>query len=208
MVRFILFCLLLSGFAFGQETGPAAAPAPAPDPNASGPGLYAIFDTSVGQIVVRLLEDKAPGTVKNFVELARGTKPSADASATHMVNKRFYDGLTFHRVIKGFMIQTGDVNGTGGSKCGVDPIPDEISDMRFNVAGRLAMANLGRPDSANCQVFITVGPANHLNGTFTIFGVVSSGQDVADRIASVPTFMDRPNTPVILNKVTIERRDH
>jgi cyclophilin family peptidyl-prolyl cis-trans isomerase len=70
------------------------------------------------------------------------------------------------------------------------------------------MANLGRPNSANCQIFITVGPANHLNGTFTIFGVVASGQDVADKIASVPTFMDRPATPVILNKVTIERRDH
>jgi len=209
MVRSILFCLLLfAGLSFSQQAAPPPAAAPAPDPNASGPGLYAIFDTSMGQIVARLLEDKAPVTVKNFVDLATGAKESADASGTRMVKKRFYDCLTFHRVIKGFMIQTGDVNGTGGSKCGVDPIPDEISDMRFNVAGRLAMANLGRPDSANCQVFITVGPANHLNGTFTIFGVVSSGQDVADRIASVPTFMDRPNTPVILNKVTIERRDH
>ncbi len=208
MVRFILFCLLAAGFALSQETAPARAPV-APDPNASGPGLYAIFDTSMGQIVIRLLEDKAPETVKNFVELATGTKPSADASATHMVNKRFYDGLTFHRVIKGFMIQTGDVNGTGSSNCGVEPIPDEIDpDMRFNVPGRLAMANLGRPDSASCQIFITAGPANHLNGTFTIFGVVSSGQEVADKIAGVPTFMDRPTTPVILNKVIIERRDH
>ncbi|HXE62270.1 MAG TPA: peptidylprolyl isomerase [Bryobacteraceae bacterium] len=206
MVRSILFCLLFAAVSPGQETAPAAAPAP--DPNASGPGLYAIFDTSMGQIVARLLEDKAPETVRNFVDLATGTKASLDASATHLVKKRFYDGLIFHRVIKGFMIQTGDVNGTGSSKCGVDPIPDEISDMRFNVQGRLAMANLGRPDSASCQFFITVGPANHLNGTFTIFGVVSSGQDVADKIASVPTFMDRPNTPVILNRVTIERRDH
>jgi peptidyl-prolyl cis-trans isomerase A (cyclophilin A) len=207
MVRSILFFLLCAGLSFAQETAPPAV-APAPDPNASGPGLYAIFDTSMGQIVVRLLEDKAPETVKNFVDLATGAKESADASGSHMVKKRFYDGLTFHRVIKGFMIQTGDLNGTGSSKCGVDPLPDEISDMRFNAPGRLAMANLGRPNSANCQIFITVGAANHLNGTFTIFGLVSSGQDVADKIANVPTFMDRPSTPVILNKVTIERRDH
>jgi cyclophilin family peptidyl-prolyl cis-trans isomerase len=207
MVRSILFCLLFAGLSFSQEAAPGAA-TPVPDPNASGPGLYAIFDTSMGQIVTRLLEDKAPETVKNFVDLATGAKESADASGTHMVKKRFYDGLTFHRVMKGFMIQTGDVSGTGSSKCGVDPLPDEISDLRFNVPGRLAMANLGRPNSANCQIFITVGPANHLNGTFTIFGVVSSGQDVADKIANVPTFMDRPATPVILNKVTIERRDH
>jgi cyclophilin family peptidyl-prolyl cis-trans isomerase len=206
MVRSILFCLLFAGISFSQETAPATA-APAPDPNASGPGLYAIFDTSMGQIVARLLEDKAPVTVRNFVELATGAKESADASGT-MVRKRFYDGLIFHRVIKGFMIQTGDVTGSGSSKCGVDPLPDEISDMRFNVPGRLAMANLGRPDSAFCQIFITVGPANHLNGTFTIFGVVSSGQDVADRIANVQTLRDRPLTPVTLNKVTIERRDH
>ncbi|HVW09581.1 MAG TPA: peptidylprolyl isomerase [Bryobacteraceae bacterium] len=208
MVRFILFSLLAVGFACAQEGTPAAPP-PASGASVSEPGLYAVFDTSMGQIVIRLLEDRAPETVKNFVALATGAKPSADASATHMINKRFYDGLTFHRVIKGFMIQTGDVNGTGSSNCGVEPIPDEIDpEMRFNVPGRLAMANLGRPDSASCQIFITVGPANHLNGTFTIFGVVSSGQDVADKIASVPTFLDRPTTPVIINKVTIERRDH
>jgi peptidyl-prolyl cis-trans isomerase A (cyclophilin A) len=206
MVRSILFCLLFAGVSFGQETAPATV-APAPDPNASGPGLYAIFDTSMGQIVARLLEDKAPESVRNFVDLATGAKESADASGT-MVKKRFYDGLIFHRVIKGFMIQTGDVSGSGSSKCGVDPLPDEISDMRFNAPGRLAMANLGRPDSANCQIFITVAPANHLNGAFTIFGVVASGQDVADKIANVQTLRDRPLMPVILNKVTIERRDH
>ncbi len=162
----------------------------------------------MGQIVVRLLPEKAPKTVENFVALANGTKPSADAGAVHMVKKRFFDGMIFHRVIKGFMIQTGDVKGTGDSNCGVDPIPDEIDpDLKFDVPGRLAMANLGSPNTAACQIFITVGPAQHLNGTFTIFGVVSSGQDVADRIASVPTSNQRPIVPVKLNKVTIEKRD-
>ena len=126
-----------------------------------------------------------------------------------MVKKRFYDGLIFHRVIKGFMIQTGDIRGTGDSDCGVDPMPDEIDpSLKFDAAGRLAMANLGQPDTAACQIFITVGPAQYLNGSFTIFGVVASGQDVADKIAGVPVLNTRPLTPVTLNKVTIERRDH
>lgn len=222
-MRSVLTCLIFVsvgfaslGFAsqaFAQDTAPAQAAVAQPpavaDPNATGPGLYAIFDTSMGQIVVRLLEDKAPKTVENFVSLANGVKPSADAEAKHMVKKRFFDGMIFHRVIKGFMIQTGDVKGTGDSNCGVDPIPDEIDPvLRFDMPGRLAMANLGKPNTAACQIFITVGPAQHLNGTFTIFGLVSSGQDVADKIAGVPTQNERPVTPVTLNKVTIERRDH
>lgn len=183
--------------------------APATDASPSVPGLYAIFDTSMGQIVVRLLEDKAPKTVANFVALANGAKPSAEADGKTMVSKRFYDGMIFHRVIRGFMIQTGDVNGTGSSDCGVTPTPDEIDpSLKFDVPGRLAMANLGRPNTAACQIFITVGAAQHLNGTFTIFGVVASGQDVADKIAGVPTLNNaRPVVPVTLNKVTIERRD-
>jgi cyclophilin family peptidyl-prolyl cis-trans isomerase len=200
-----IFC---AAVVFAQDAAPAAPSATTADPNASGPGLYATFDTSMGQIIVRLLPDKAPKTVENFVALANGTKPSADAEATHMVKKRFFDGMIFHRVIKGFMVQTGDVKGTGDSNCGVDPIPDEISpDLKFDVPGRLAMANLGSPNTAACQIFITVGPAQHLNGTFTIFGVVSSGQEIADQIASVPTSNQRPIIPVKLNKVTIEKRD-
>jgi cyclophilin family peptidyl-prolyl cis-trans isomerase len=213
-MRSVLVCLALVGVCFAQDTAPAApaaaaTPVATPDPLASGPGLYATFDTSMGPIVVRLLEDKAPITVQNFVALANGLKPSADATGRRMVKKRFFDGMIFHRVIRGFMIQTGDVKGTGDSDCGVAPIPDEIDPvLRFDVPGRLAMANLGQPHTAACQIFITVGPAQHLNGTFTIFGVVSSGQDVADKIAGVPTQNARPLTPVTLNKVTIERRDH
>jgi peptidyl-prolyl cis-trans isomerase A (cyclophilin A) len=195
------------GAAIGLCQDTPATPA---DSNASVPGLYAIFDTSMGQIVVHLLEDKAPKTVDNFVALANGTKPSADVDGKTMVTKRFYDGRIFHRVIRGFMIQTGDVTGAGNSDCGVAPIPDEIDPvLKFDVPGRLAMANLGQPNSAACQIFITVGPAQHLNGKFTIFGVVSSGQEIADKIAGVQTLNNaRPVIPVTLNKVTIERRDH
>ena len=205
-MRSVVLCLLLACVVFAQD--PAQVPV-APDPLASGPGLYATFDTSMGAIVVRLLEDKAPRTVENFVSLANGAKPSADADGQRMLKKRFFDGMIFHRVIRGFMIQTGDVNGTGDSDCGVDPIPDEIDPaIKFDVPGRLAMANIGRPDTAACQIFITVGPARHLNGKFTVFGVVSLGQEVADRIAAVPTAGDRPIVPVTLNKVTIEKREH
>jgi cyclophilin family peptidyl-prolyl cis-trans isomerase len=171
------------------------------------PGLYAVFDTSMGTITVKLFEDKAPVTVKNFVALARGTKPTAN-KAGRLVRKPLYNGLTFHRVIKGFMIQTGDIRGTGDSVCGVPTIPDEIDpELKFDQPGRLAMANIGKPNTANCQVFITVGPADHLDGHFTIFGQVVSGQDVADKIADVPVGeKDRPLEPVILKTVTIRRQ--
>lgn len=206
-------CLVMACVALCQDTpqpAPKATPAAPADPIASEPGLYATFDTSMGQIVVRLLEDKAPKTVENFVALANGVKPSAGVDGKTMVTKHFYDGMIFHRVIRGFMIQTGDVRGTGDSDCGVAPLPDEIDPvLKFDVPGRLAMANLGQPNTAACQIFITVGPAQHLNGSFTIFGVVSSGQEVADKIAGVQTLNNaRPAIPVTLNKVTIERRDH
>ncbi len=194
-MRFLaVFAVVLT--AFGQAA-----------PENPGPGLYATFDTSMGTFVAKLFDDKAPETVKNFVSLAEGTKPSANAEG-RMVKKRFFDGLTFHRVIKGFMIQTGDVKGTGDSNCGVATIPDEIApDLKFDQPGRLAMANIGKPNTANCQIFITVAPAPHLDGTFTIFGQVVSGQDVADRISEVPTGdKDMPVDKVVLNKVTIERR--
>jgi peptidyl-prolyl cis-trans isomerase A (cyclophilin A) len=210
-MRFACIVLAFSCALFAQETpsAPITPPTTAPDPDTSGPGLYAIFDTSTGQIVVRLLEDRAPKAVANFVALANGMKQSADVTGQHMVHRHFFDGMIFHRVIRGFMIQTGDVKGTGDSNCGVDPIPDEIDPvMKFDVPGRLAMANVGRPNTAACQIFITVAPAQHLNGSFTIFGLVASGQEVADRISEVPVINSRPVTPVTLNKVTIERRDH
>jgi peptidyl-prolyl cis-trans isomerase A (cyclophilin A) len=171
------------------------------------PGLYAIFDTSMGQIVARLYEDKAPNTVKNFVALARGTKATLDKKGL-MTARRYYNGLTFHRVIKGFMIQTGDVNATGSSPCGIPNLKDEIDPvLNFKSPGVLAMANTGSRNSAACQFFITVGNADYLTGMYTIFGQVVSGQDVADAISKVPTGAnDKPITPVVVKTVTIERK--
>lgn len=191
--------LLLAAACFAQTPAPAALP--------DEPGLYAIFDTSMGQIVVRLFEDKAPATVKNFVALATGTKATLDKKGA-MVKRHYYDGLTFHRVIKGFMIQTGDVNATGSSPCGIPNIRDEIDQsLNFKEPGRLAMANTGSPNTGACQVFITVGTPDYLTGKYTIFGQVVSGQDVANKISQVPTVAnDKPLVPVIVKSVTIQRK--
>jgi peptidyl-prolyl cis-trans isomerase A (cyclophilin A) len=175
----------------------------------SEPGLYAVFNTSMGAIVARLFDDKTPATVKNFVALAEGTKPSANTAGA-LVKKHYYDGLTFHRVIKGFMIQTGDIRGTGTSDCGVPRLKDEIDpSLKFDSKGRLAMANTGRPNTAACQIFITVGiPADGaLDGKYTIFGQVVSGQDIADKIAAVPVNGEKPILPVKLTSVTIKRKE-
>lgn len=157
--------------------------------------------------MVKLFEDKAPNTVKNFVALAQGTKASLN-KATAMTKHPYYNGLTFHRVIKGFMIQTGDIRGTGTSPCGIPNIKDEIDpSLHFDDVGRLAMANTGSPNTGACQVFITVGKATYLDGMYTVFGQVVSGQDVATQISQVATLPgDRPSIPVTVKTVKIVRK--
>jgi peptidyl-prolyl cis-trans isomerase A (cyclophilin A) len=195
----IALCLVAGLTSLAQQATPPALPAE--------PGLYAIFDTSMGRIVARLYEDKAPNTVKNFVALARGTKATLDKKGA-MTARRYYNGLTFHRVIKNFMIQTGDVNATGSSPCGIPNLRDEIDPaLNFKSPGVIAMANTGSPNTGACQIFITVANTDFLNGKYTIFGQVVSGQEVADAISKVPTAPgDKPLTAVILKTVTIERK--
>lgn len=192
--------IALAGLAicFAQTAPPAEVP--------SEPGLYAIFDTSMGRIVANLYEDKAPNTVKNFIALAGGTKATLDKKGA-LTKRHYYDGLTFHRVIKGFMIQTGDVNATGSSPCGIPNLKDEIDpSLNFKAPGVLAMANTGRPNTGACQIFITVGSPDYLTGMYTIFGQVVAGQDVADKISKVPTLPnDKPAFPVTIKSVTIQR---
>lgn len=195
----IAFCLFAAFICVAQAPQPAQVPAE--------PGLYAIFDTSMGQIVARLYEDKAPNTVKNFVALANGTKATLDKKGA-MTRRPYYNGLTFHRVIKGFMIQTGDVKATGSTPCGIPNLKDEIDrSLNFKAPGVLAMANTGSPNTGACQIFITVGNADYLTGMYTIFGQVVSGQDIADAISKVPTVAnDKPLVPVIVKTVTIQRK--
>lgn len=188
---------------FGQTTPPPAGDIGLPDP----PGLYAVIDTSMGRIIALLYDDIAPMTVKNFIDLAQGTKETRDKKG-NKVRKPYYDGLTFHRVIKGFMIQTGDVKGTGAGDCGIPDIRDEFSPkVSFDNPGTLGMANTGRPNSGACQFFITVGRESRLDGKHTIFGQVLSGQEVAVAISTVPTGPDdKPKTPVIVKSITIHTK--
>jgi peptidyl-prolyl cis-trans isomerase A (cyclophilin A) len=166
--------------------------------------LYAHFNTSMGEIVAQLYPEKTPVTVANFLALAEGKKGTLDKDGK-LVHRPFYNGLTFHRVIKDFMIQTGQVK--DGMPCGAANIHDEIDSARsFATAGVLAMANAGRPNTGACQIFITVAPQKGLEGTYAIFGQVVSGQEVADAISQVPVKKERPVTPVIIRSVTIERR--
>ena len=121
-------------------------------------------------------------------------------------NKPFYDGLIFHRVIPHFMIQGGDPTGTGAGNPGYTFVKEVSPDLRFDRPGRLGMANSG-PDTNGCQFFITVSPQPHLDGGYTVFGQVTSGQDVVDAISQVPrNENDRPLKPVHIVHVTITQK--
>jgi cyclophilin family peptidyl-prolyl cis-trans isomerase len=202
-MRHLSFLLLCAASAFAQA--PSAAPAAQPPAAAREPGLYAVITTSMGPITVKLFEKEAPVTVKNFIDLAKGRKSWKDQKTGQMVRRPLYPGTTFHRVIPGFMIQGGDPTGTGAGDPGF-VIPDEFAPtLKFDVAGRLAMANAG-PKTGNCQFFITEVATPHLNGLHTIFGQVVDGQDLVSKIARVPRDSnDKPRTPVRIVSITFQR---
>jgi len=195
---------VLTGFALSIFVLALVAPSSAGDKKME-PGLYAIFETSQGNITIRLFEKEAPKTVANFTELAEGKRPWTDPATGKKVTRPLYDGLIFHRVIPGFMIQGGDPMGNGMGGPGYQ-FEDEFSkEVRFDMPGRLAMANAG-PNTNGSQFFITDGLTPHLNMRHTIFGQVIEGQDVVHKIATVPTVpQDRPKTAVTM-KVKIVRK--
>jgi peptidyl-prolyl cis-trans isomerase A (cyclophilin A) len=168
-------------------------------------GLYAVFTTSAGTITARLDEKDTPGTVQNFVGLAQGAKAWVDPETRKMVKRPLYNNITFHRVVAGEMIQAGDPTGKGTHNCGFTIRDEFLPGLRFDRAGRLAMANTGNPDSGGCQFFITVGPMPMWNGKYTIFGQVVEGQDVVEKINRAPAHTDQPVAPVKLMSVAIER---
>jgi cyclophilin family peptidyl-prolyl cis-trans isomerase len=206
--------LLIAASAFAQTTAPApakkAAPAPAkkeaaPPLPERDPGLYMIINTSLGTITAQLYEKEAPGTVANFVALARGTKAYKNKAGA-MVKGPYFSNLLFHRVIPGFMIQTGDIAGTGSSDCGFTIKDEIVPTLKYDKPGRLGLARLDSPNSGACQFFITDAPYPSLSGQYTIFGQVVEGQDVVSKIASVPRdSQDKPRTPVRLVSMTIKR---
>ncbi len=162
--------------------------AQAPKEASTQKNRIAVFDTNQGQFSIELFEDKAPITTKNFITL---------------VEKGFYNGLIFHRVIDAFMIQGGDPNGNGTGGPGYT-IPDEFNpDLRHDSAGVLSMANSG-PNTGGSQFFITLVKTPWLDGKHSVFGKVVDGLDVVKKIGQVKTGPnDKPVADVVINKITI-----
>ena len=150
----------------------------------------AVFDTNMGEFEVELFEDKTPITTKNFIDLAQ---------------EGFYDGVIFHRIIDGFMIQGGDPTGTGMGGPGYT-IEDEFTpELTHESEGILSMANTGRPHTGGSQFFITLAATPWLDGHHTVFGKVIKGMEVVREIGHVQTGpQDRPLHDVVINKITIK----
>jgi peptidyl-prolyl cis-trans isomerase A (cyclophilin A) len=169
---------------------------------------YATLKTNRGDITIQLFPNHAPATVDNFVGLATGKKEYVDATSGETKTGNFYDGLTFHRVINGFMIQGGCPRGDGRGGPGYQFKDEFHPELQFDRPYLLAMANAG-PGTNGSQFFITVGPTPHLNRRHTIFGEVTdpSSQQVVDAIATTSTGpMDAPSAPVVIESVTVEER--
>jgi cyclophilin family peptidyl-prolyl cis-trans isomerase len=153
-------------------------------------GTHAHFETSMGNFTIELFEQQAPKTVANFVTLAE---------------KNFYDGVIFHRVIDGFMIQGGDPTGTGRGGPGYQFADEFHPQLRHNSEGILSMANAG-PNTNGSQFFITLTATPHLDGKHAVFGKVIEGMDVVKKIGKTPTKAgDRPVTDVVMKTVRIEK---
>jgi len=168
---------------------------------------FARFETTEGSFTVRLYDEEAPRTVANFVELAEGRKEFTDPRTGQRSTAPFYDGIVFHRVIDGFMIQGGDPLSKGFGGPGYKFADEFHPRARHDRAGILSMANSG-PDTNGSQFFITLGPTPHLDNRHSVFGEVVDGLDVVKKIGKVPTgAQDRPKTDVVIKTVTIERRD-
>ena len=154
------------------------------------PGTYAHFETSMGNFTIELFEKQVPNTVENFVKLAE---------------TNFYNGVIFHRVIDGFMIQGGDPTGTGRGGPGYKFADEFHPQLKHNSEGILSMANAG-PNTNGSQFFITLAPTPHLDGRHSVFGKVVEGMDTVKGIGKTPTKAgDRPATDVVMNSVKIER---
>ncbi len=168
-------------------------------------GTYAHFETSLGTFTAQLETQLAPKTVENFIGLAQGTKNWTDPKTGQTVTgKPFYDGLIFHRVVSGYLIQSGDPTGNGSGGPGYT-IPDEFSpQLVHDRAGILSMGNKGTPNSGGSQFFITLQEMRDLNKVNSAFGEVIRGMDVVRKIGSARTRNERPVTPIILQTVRIE----
>jgi peptidyl-prolyl cis-trans isomerase A (cyclophilin A) len=166
---------------------------------------HAKFSTSEGDFKVRLFDDKAPKTVANFTELAEGKKEWTDPKTRQKVTRPFYDGLIFHRVIDGFMLQGGCPLGTGTGGPGYQFADEFAPGLRHDRPGLLSMANAG-PNTNGSQFFVTLAATPWLDNKHAIFGEVVEGMDVVQKLGKTKTGAnDRPAKDIVIKKVTIER---
>jgi peptidyl-prolyl cis-trans isomerase A (cyclophilin A) len=200
----LLAACSFSAYAQTPPPKPAATSAPVEERT---PGLYWTFQTDMGNIACKLFEKESPVTVGKMVGLAIGKISYIDPRTGKTNKNRFFDGLTFHRVIPNFMIQGGDPLGTGTGSPGGPGFPfknENTPGLQFDVAGRLAMANAG-PDTNASQFFITEQPYPPLNGGYTIWGQCDN-VDIVKQIARVPANGDnKPDKAVHIKRVVIER---
>lgn len=172
----------------------------------SADGLYAVFETTKGTFTCALYYDKVPRTVANFVGLAEGSREWLSYREGNIVKRKFYDGLFFHRAIKGFMIQGGSPSSFGDDDPGYRFLNETRPDLLHGKPGILSMANSGGTNSNGSQFFVTVTNTPWLDGKHTVFGEVVEGMDVVYAISMVPVNAeDRPLEPVRMNSVVILR---
>ncbi|MBW2409294.1 MAG: peptidylprolyl isomerase [Deltaproteobacteria bacterium] len=158
----------------------------------------AVFETNLGDFEAELYARECPETVWNFINLAEGRQETSREG-------NFYDGLTFHRVIEGFVIQGGCPHGSGTGGPGYRFKDEFDPSLRHDDAGILSMANAG-PNTNGSQFFVTLGPTPHLDDRHSVFGKVIKGIDVVNKIGSVnTTATDQPTEPVVINKVAVRR---
>ncbi len=170
-----------------------------------GKGLYAVFETTVGQMICKLEEEKTPETVKNFVGLATGEKEYVDPKIGKKSNEPYYDGTLFHRIIKNFMVQGGDRLGQGTGGPGYRFKDEFDASLKHNTSGVLSMANAG-PHTNGSQFFITLVPTPWLDGKHSVFGRVVKGEDVLNKLgAAVTDSMDRPREELGIKTLKIVR---
>jgi cyclophilin family peptidyl-prolyl cis-trans isomerase len=176
-------------YLLGLVLGAVAVMSSASGAGSAGARPRATIETSMGKIVVELYKDKAPKTVENFIKLAK---------------QGFYNGVIFHRVIPGFMIQGGDPTGTGTGGPGYTFADEFAPDLRHDSPGYLSMANRG-PNTNGSQFFITLAATPWLDGKHAIFGKVVEGQVIVERIgAAERNAQDRPLKDIVMKQVTIQ----
>jgi len=169
--------------------------------------LYAIFETTFGEMACKLEEEKTPETVKNFVGLVTGEKEYVDPKTGKKSREPYYDGTIFHRIIKNFMIQGGDRLGKGTGGPGYQFKDEFDSSLKHNGPGILSMANAG-PHTNGSQFFITLVPTPWLDGKHSVFGRLVQGEEILKKLGNIPTdSMDRPLEEVGINKIRIVRQE-